>query len=63
MHDMTRLNGKTAVITGGATGMAAPQQSASSHCEFTRINIEPIILPKEIEGVRKADATSLDTAS
>jgi hypothetical protein len=34
-----------------------------AHFEFTRINIEPIILPKKVEDVREAGATSLNAAA
>jgi hypothetical protein len=32
-----------------------------AHLQFTRINITPTILPKKIEDLREAGATSLDT--
>ena len=34
-----------------------------AHFEFTRINIEPIILRKKIEDVREAGATLLNAAA
>ena len=34
-----------------------------AHFEFTRINIEPIILRKKIEDLHEARATSLDAAA
>jgi hypothetical protein len=45
-------------LTKQATQPAGAGRSWWAHFEFTRINIEPIILYKKIEDVRKVDATS-----
>ena len=48
------MSGATTALRGGRTWWA--------HCEFTRINIEPIILCKKIEDLREAGATLLIAA-
>jgi len=50
-----RAESRTKPPGGGRTWWA--------HFEFTRINIEPIILKNKIEDLREAGATSLNAAA